>query len=304
MDRTIAIGAHTGEDILFTAPHVLDVIARLAAIDPFRAFIAGNVVTNSLGYISLNAHLWDMRKNAQFRKLESQADELGLALCDLGNGSNTVDRYNEWRKEETLSERLETSPTPLPKLNGLGLLGVYKGMLAGQLMAEYRQKPTMPQEILAQITEPQSANVDAIIDDLNKKALEHAGLSTAMIDAARAKRAAASTAREQQKRENETGELIKLFKHTATETFCDYHWEAFPVWKQYQFIFMVYRQIMAAIGNAMADIDRKIDDAQIRFDQLVELGAEIRLELITMYELHEVRQAFAEDRLNASYGIE
>ena len=304
MDRTIAIGAHTGEDIIFVATHVLDVVARLSAIDPFRAFIAANVITNSLGYISLNANLWDMRKNAQTRKLESQADELGLALCDLGNGSNTIDRYNEWRKEETLSAGLETGPTPLPKVDGKQLLGVYKGMLAGQLIAQFPQKPSMPQDILAQITTPQTVNVDAIIDELNKQALEKAGLSTAMIDNARAKRAAASSAREQQKSENETKAMIEVFKITATEAFTDDHWEALPVWKQYQFLYMAYRQIMSAIGGAMADIERGIDDAQIRFDQLVELGAEVRVELLTLYKIAEVQQAFAEDRLNASYGIE
>ena len=304
MDRTIAIGAHTGEDIIFVATHVLDVVARLSAIDPFRAFIAANVITNSLGYISLNANLWDMRKNAQTRKLESQADELGLALCDLGNGSNTIDRYNEWRKEETLSAGLETGPTPLPKVDGKQLLGVYKGMLAGQLIAQFPQKSSMPQDILAQITTPQTVNVDAIIDELNKQALDKAGLSTAMIDNARAKRAAASSAREQQKSENETKAMIEVFKITATEAFTDDHWEALPVWKQYQFLYMAYRQIMSAIGGAMADIERGIDDAQIRFDQLVELGAEVRVELLTLYKIAEVQQAFAEDRLNASYGIE
>jgi hypothetical protein len=304
MERTIAVGAHTGEDIPFVATHVLDVVGRLSAIDPFRAFIAANVITNSLGYISLNANLWDMRKNAQTRKLESQADELGLALCDLGNGSNTIDRYNEWRKEETLSAGLETGPTPLPKVDGKQLLGVYKGMLTGQLIAQFPQKPSMPQDILAQITTPQAVNVDAIIDELNKQALEKAGLSSSLIDAARAKRAAASNTREQQKVENETKAMIELFKITATEAFTDDHWEALPVWKQYQFLYMVYRQIMSAIGNAMADIERGIGDAQTRFDQLVDLGAEIRVELITMYELHEVRRAFNEDKLNASYGIE
>ena len=304
MERTIAIGAHTGEDIPFVATHVLDVIARLNDIDPFRAFIAANVITNSLGFITLNAHLWDMRKNAQTRKLESQADELGLALCDLGNAQNTIDRYNEWRKEETLSEGLETSVQPLPKINGLELLGVYKGMLAGQLTASFPQKPTMPQEILAQLVAPRAQTVDAIIDEINKKALESAGLSTSMIDAARAKRAATSNAREQQKAEDEAKELIALLKHTATETFSDEYWEALPLWKQYQFLFMVYRQIMAAIGGAMADIDRKIEDAQTRFDRLVDLGAEVRIELLTLYEAHEVRRAFNEDRLNESYGIE
>lgn len=303
-DRTIAIGAYTGDDIPFVATHVLDVIARLSAIDPFRAFIAANVITNSLGYISLNAHLWDMRKNAQTRKLESQADELGLALCDLGNANNTIDRYNEWRTKDTLMADLETSVQPLPTVNGLELLGVYKGMLAGQLTASFKQKPSMPQDILAQITTPQAVNVDAIIDELNKQALEKAGLSSSLIEAARAKRTAANASREQQKMESETKAMIELFKTTATEPFSDEYWGAFPVWKQYQFLFMVYRQIMSAIGNAMVDIERRIDEAQIRFDQLVELGAEIRLELITMYKFAEVRQAFAEDRLNAKYGIE
>ena len=302
--RAIAVGIHTGEDIPFVATHVLDVIARLNAIDPFRAFIAANVVTNSLGYISLNAHLWDMRKNAQTRKLETQADELGLALCDLGNANNTIDRYNEWRKEETLAEGLETSVQPLTRVEGKQLLGVYKGMLAGQLIAQFPQKPTMPQDILAQITAPQTVNVDAIIDALNKQALEKAGLSTAMIDAARTKRAASNASREQQKVESETKAMIEVFKSTATETFTDEHWEALPVWKQYQFLFMVYRQIMAAIGNAMADIERGIEDAQIRFDQLVDLGAEIRVELLTLYKIAEVQQAFDEGRLSENYGIE
>lgn len=302
--RAIAVGIHTGEDVPFVTTHVLDVIARLNTIDPFRAFIAANVITNSLGYISLNAHLWDMRKNAQTRKLETQADELGLALCDLGNSNNTIDRYNEWRKEETLAEGLETNTPPLPKINGLGLLGVYKGMLAGQLVAEFKQKPTMPQEILAQITTPQEVNVETIIDALNKQALEKAGLSTTMIDAARAKRTAANNAREQQKSENEAKELITLLKHTATEAFTDEQWEAFPIWKQYQFLFMVYRQIMAAIGGAMTDIERKIEDAQTRFDNLVDLGAEVRVELLTLYKIAEVQQAFEEDRLGANYGIE
>ena len=302
--RTIAIGAITGENTPFVATHVLDVIARLSAIDPFRAFIAANVVTNSLGFISLNAALWDIRKNAQTRKLGEQADELGLALCDLGNASNTIDRYNEWRKNETVSERLETSNPPLPKINGLCLLGVYKGMLAGQLIAEFPQKPTMPQEILAQMVAPQTVNVDTIIDELNKKTLENAGLSMAMIDAARAKRVAAGNAREQQKIENETKTVIEIFRGTVTESFTDEHWESFPLWKQYQFLFMVYRQTMAAIGNAMADIERNIDDAQTRFDRLVDLGAEIRAELMTLYRIGEVQQAFDEGRLGENYGVE
>lgn len=302
--RTIAIGAHTGEDIPFVATHVMDVIARLYAIDPFRAFIAANVVTNSLGYISLNAHLWDMRRNAVTRILDAQADELGLALCDLGNASNTVDRYNEWRKDETVADRLETSVLPLPKVNGLALLGVYKGLLQEQLISEYRQKPTMPQEILAQIIEPTAASVDTIVDELNRKALEKAGLSTSMINAARAKRAAANTAREKQKQDSETTELIALFKATPMEDFSDEHWEALPIWKQYQFLFMAYRQVMAAIGGAMEDIGKR-SDAQDRFDNLVDLGAEIRLELLTMYRLSEVQRAFAENRIDAGlYGIE
>lgn len=304
-DRTIGIGFHTGEDTPFVATHVMDEIARLYAIDPFRGFIAANVVTNSLGFISLNAALWDMRRNAATRKLETQADELGLALCDLGNASNTIDRFNEWKKDETLQEGLETSVKPLPKVNGLCLLGVYKGLLQEQLVSEFKQKPTMPQDILAQITTPQAVNVDAIINELNKQALEKAGLSTALIDAARAKRAAASNTREQQKVENETKAMIGIIRSTAIEDFSDKHWEALPVWKQYQFLHMVYRQVMAAIGVAMEDIDRKIEDAQIRFDQLVDLGSEIKTELTTLYKFSEVQQAFDEDRLNAElYGIE
>jgi len=304
--RTNAVGFHTGEDTPFVATHVMDVIARLYAIDPFRGFIAANVVTNSLGYISLNAHLWDMRKTAQTRKLESQADELGLALCDLGNGSNTIDQYNEWRKEETLSEGLETSPTPLPKVNGLCLLGVYKGLLQEQLVSEFKQKPTMPQDILAQLVAPAETNVDTVIDSINRAALEKAGLSTALIDTARAKRAAQTNAREKQKLENEMTAMIGIIRSTASEDFSDEHWEAIPNWKQYQFLFMVYRQIMSAIGTTMEDISNKRgDDAQTRFDQLVDLGAEVRLELVTMYKFSEVQQAFDEDRLNAElYGIE
>lgn len=305
--RAIAVGIHTGEDIPFVATHVLDVIARLAAIDPFRAFIAGNVVTNSLGFISLNAALWDMRKNAQTRKLESQADELGLALCDLGNASNTVDRFNEWKKAETLQEGLETAVAPLPKVNGLCLLGVYKGMLQGQLVAEFKQKPTMPQEILAQIATRQDDNVDTIIDSINRQALEKAGLSTSMIDAARAKRAAQTAEKDRVKTESEVSAMIALFKTTPMESFSDEHWEALPLWKQYQFLFMAYRQIMSGIGTAMADIDRgyKAEDAQDRFDGLVTLASEVRIELLTIAKSSEVQQAFDEDRLNADlYGIE
>lgn len=304
--RTIAIGAHTGEDTPFVATHVMDVIARLYAIDPFRAFIAANVVTNSLGFISLSAHLWDMRRNAQTRKLESQADELGLALCDLGNGNNTIDRYNEWRKDGTVQEGLETSAKPLPKVNGLALLGVYKGLLQEQLIAEFKQKPTMPQEILAQLVTPTAASVDKVIDSINRQALEKAGLSIVLIDAARAKRAAANTAREKQKQDNEATELIALFRTTPMEDFSDEHWEALPVWKQYQFLCIVYRQVMAAIGGAMEDIGNKRgEEAQDRFDNLVDLGAEVRTELLTMYRLSEVQQAFDEDRLSAElYGIE
>lgn len=302
--RTIAIGAHTGEDTPFVATHVMDVIARLYAIDPFRGFIAANVVTNSLGYISLNAALWDMRRNAVTRKLESQTEELGLALCDLGNASNTIDRYNEWRKDETVADRLETSVLPLPKVNGLALLGVYKGLLQEQLIAEFKQKPTMPQEILAQIVEPTAASVDTIVDELNRKALEKAGLSTSMIDAARAKRAAQTAEKGRIKTESEVSEIIALFKATPMEDFSDEHWEDLPLWKQYQFVFMVYRQVMAAIGGAMEDIGKR-NDAQDRFDNLVDLGAEIRLELLTMYRLSEVQRAFAENRIDAElYGIE
>ena len=305
MDRTIAIGAHTGEDIPFVATHVMDVIARLYAIDPFRGFIAANVVTNSLGFISLNAALWDMRKNAQTRKLESQADELGLALCDLGNANNTVDRYNEWKKDETLQEGLETAVAPLPKVNGLCLLGVYKGLLQEQLVSEFKQKPTMPQDILLQLVTPTETNVDKVIDSINRQALEKAGLSTALIDAARAKRATQTNAREKQKLENEMTAMIGIIRSTAIEDFSDDHWEALPVWKQFQFLHMVYRQVMAAIGVTMEDIDNKRgEDAQIRFDQLVDLGSEIKTELATMYKFSEVQQAFAEDRLNAElYGI-
>lgn len=305
--RTIAVGAHTGEDIPFVATHVMDVIARLYAIDPFRAFIAANVITNSLGYISLNATLWDMRSSAKTRKLETQADELGLALCDLGNGGNTIDRYNEWKKEETLSEGLETSVKPLPKVNGLCLLGVYKGLLQEQLVAAFKQKPTMPQEILAQIATRQNDNVDTIVDSINRQALEKAGLSTSMIDAARAKRAEQTTEKDRVKTESEVSAMIALFKTTAIEDFSDEHWEALPLWKQYQFLFMAYRQIMSSIGTAMADIERgyKAEEAQDRFDQLVDLGSEIKTELTTMYKFSEVQQAFDEDRLNAElYGIE
>lgn len=302
--RTIAVGIRTGEDIPFVTTHVMDVIARLYAIDPFRGFIAANVVTNSLGFISLNAALWDMRRNAVTRILDAQADELGLTICDLGNSSNTVDRYNEWRKDETMAGMLETSPAPLPRVNGLCLLGVYKGLLQEQLMAEYKQKPTMPQEILAQIIEPQAANVDTIVDELNRKALEKAGLSTSMINAARAKRAAANASREQQKVDNETMELIALFKATPIEDFSDEHWEGLPLWKQYQFLFMVYRQIMAAIGGAMEDIGKR-SDAQDRFDNLVDLGAEVRAELLMVYKFNEVQRAFDEGRIDAKlYGIE
>lgn len=307
MDRTIAIGAHTGEDIPFVVTHVMDVIARLAAIDPFRAFIAANTVTNSLGYISLNAHLWDMRKNAQTRKLGEQADELGLALCDLGNSSNTIDRYNEWKKDETLAGRLETSPTPLPRVNGLCLLGVYKGMLQGQLVAEFKQKPTMPQDILAQIATRQDDNVDTMIDSINRQALEKAGLSTSMIDAARAKRAAQTAEKDRIKTESETSAMIALFKITPMERFTNDHWESLPLWKQYQFLFMAYRQIMSGIGTAMADIERgyKAEEAQDRFDGLVALASEVRIELLTVAKSGEVLQAFDEDRLNAElYGIE
>lgn len=306
MDRTIAIGAHTGEDIPFIATHVMDAIARLYAIDQFRGFIAANVVTNSLGFISLNAALWDMRKNAQTRKLETQADELGLALCDLGNANNTVDRYNEWKKAGTLQEGLETAVAPLPKVNGLCLLGVYKGMLQEQLVSEFKQKPTMPQDILLQLVTPTETNVDKVIDSINRQALEKAGLSTALIDAARAKRAAQTNAREKQKLENEMTAMIGIIRSTAIEDFSDDHWEALPVWKQYQFLHMVYRQVMAAIGVAMEDIDNKrSEDAQIRFDNLVDLGSEIKTELATMYKFSEVQQAFDEDRLNADlYGIE
>lgn len=307
MTRTIAVGIRTGEDTPFVATHVMDVIARLYAIDPFRAFIAANVVTNSLGYISLNAALWDMRSNAKTRKLETQADELGLALCDLGNSSNTIDRYNEWRKDETVADRLETSVLPLPKVNGLELLGVYKGLLQEQLIAEFRQKPAMPQEILAQIIEPTAASVDTIVDELNRKALEKAGLSTSMIDAARAKRAAQTAEKARVKTESEVSAMIALFKQTTIEDFSDEYWEAFPVWKQYQFLHMVYRQIMSSIGTAMEDVKRgyKAEEAQDRFDRLVDLGAEVRTELLTMYRFSEVQQAFDEDRLSAElYGIE
>lgn len=304
-ERTISIGFHTGEDTPFVATHVMDVIARLYAIDPFRGFIAANVVTNSLGFISLNAALWDMRKNAQTRKLESQADELGLALCDLGNANNTVDRYNEWKKDETLQEGLETAVAPLPKVNGLCLLGVYKGLLQEQLVSEFKQKPTMPQDILLQLVTPTETNVDKVIDSINRQALEKAGLSTALIDAARAKRATQTNAREKQKLENEMTAMIGIIRSTAIEDFSDDHWEALPVWKQFQFLHMVYRQVMAAIGVTMEDIyNKRSEDAQIRFDQLVDLGSEIKTELATMYKFSEVQQAFAEDRLNAElYGI-
>ena len=304
-ERTISIGFHTGEDTPFVATHVMDVIARLYAIDPFRGFIAANVVTNSLGFISLNAALWDMRKNAQTRKLETQADELGLALCDLGNANNTVDRYNEWKKDETLQEGLETAVAPLPKVNGLCLLGVYKGLLQEQLVSEFKQKPTMPQDILLQLVTPTETNVDKVIDSINRQALEKAGLSTALIDAARAKRATQTNAREKQKLENEMTAMIGIIRSTAIEDFSDDHWEALPVWKQFQFLHMVYRQVMAAIGVTMEDIDNKRgEDAQIRLDQLVDLGSEIKTELATMYKFSEVQQAFAEDRLNAElYGI-
>lgn len=304
-DRTIGIGFHTGEDTPFVATHVMDVIARLYAIDPFRGFIAANVVTNSLGFISLNAALWDMRRNAATRKLESQADELGLALCDLGNSSNTIDRFNEWKKDETLQEGLETAVAPLPKVNGLCLLGVYKGLLQEQLVSEFKQKPTMPQDILLQLVTPTETNVDKVIDSINRQALEKAGLSTALIDAARAKRATQTNAREKQKLENEMTAMIGIIRSTAIEDFSDEHWEALPVWKQFQFLHMVYRQVMAAIGVTMEDIDNKrSEDAQIRFDQLVDLGSEIKTELATMYKFSEVQQAFAEDRLNAElYGI-
>ena len=282
-ERTISIGFHTGEDTPFVATHVMDVIARLYAIDPFRGFIAANVVTNSLGFISLNAALWDMRKNAQTRKLETQADELGLALCDLGNANNTVDRYNEWKKDETLQEGLETAVAPLPKVNGLCLLGVYKGLLQEQLVSEFKQKPTMPQDILLQLVTPTETNVDKVIDSINRQALEKAGLSTALIDAARAKRATQTNAREKQKLENEMTAMIGIIRSTAIEDFSDDHWEALPVWKQFQFLHMVYRQVMAAIGVTMEDIDNKRgEDAQIRFDQLVDLGSEIKTELATM----------------------
>lgn len=307
MTRTIAVGIRTGEDIPFVATHVMDVIARLYAIDPFRAFIAANMVTNSLGYISLNAALWDMRSNAKTRKLETQADELGLALCDLGNGNNTVDRYNEWRKDETVQEGLETAVAPLPKINGLELLGVYKGLLQEQLIAEFKQKPAMPQEILAQIIEPTAASVDTIVDELNRKALEKAGLSTSMIDAARAKRAAQTAEKARVKTESEVSAMIALFKTTPMEDFSDEHWEALPLWKQYQFLSMAYRQIMSGIGTAMADIERgyKAEEAQDRFDGLVTLASEVRLELLTVVKSSEVQQAFDEDRLDASlYGIE
>lgn len=304
-ERTIGIGFHTGEDTPFVATHVMDVIARLYAIDPFRGFIAANVVTNSLGFISLNAALWDMRRNAATRKLESQADELGLALCDLGNSSNTIDRFNEWKKDETLQEGLETAVAPLPKVNGLCLLGVYKGLLQEQLVSEFKQKPTMPQDILLQLVTPTETNVDKAIDSINRQALEKAGLSTALIDAARAKRATQTNAREKQKLENEMTTMIGIIRSTAIEDFSDEHWEALPVWKQFQFLHMVYRQVMAAIGVTMEDIDNKrSEDAQIRFDQLVDLGSEIKTELATMYKFSEVQQAFAEDRLNAElYGI-
>lgn len=307
MTRTIAVGIRTGEDVPFVATHVMDVIARLYAIDPFRAFIAANVVTNSLGYISLNAALWDMRSNAKTRKLESQADELGLALCDLGNASNTVDRYNEWRKDGTVQEGLETSAKPLPKVNGLALLGVYKGLLQEQLIAEFKQKPAMPQEILAQIIEPTAASVDTIVDSINRQALEKAGLSIVLVDAARAKRAAQTAEKGRVKTEAEVSEIIALFKTTPMEDFSDEYWEAFPVWKQYQFLHMVYRQIMSSIGTAMEDVKRgyKAEEAQDRFDRLVDLGAEVRTELLTMYRFSEVQQAFDEERLNAElYGIE
>lgn len=304
-NRTISIGFHTGEDIPFVATHVMDEIARLYAIDPFRGFIAANVITNSLGFISLNAALWDMRRNAATRKLETQADELGLALCDLGNSNNTIDRFNEWKKDETLQEGLETAVAPLPKVNGLCLLGVYKGLLQEQLVAEFKQKPTMPQDILLQLVTPTETNVDKVIDSINRQALEKAGLSTALIDAARAKRAAQTNAREKQKLENEMTAMIDIIRSTAIEDFSNEHWEALPVWKQFQFLHMVYRQVMAAIGVAMEDIgNKRSEDAQTRFDRLVDLGSEIKTELATMYKFSEVQQAFAEDRLNAElYGI-
>lgn len=99
--------------------------------------------------------------------------------------------------------------------------------------------------------------------------------------------------------------MIGIIRSTAIEDFSDDHWEALPVWKQFQFLHMVYRQVMAAIGVTMEDIDNKRgEDAQIRFDQLVDLGSEIKTELATMYKFSEVQQAFAEDRLNAElYGI-
>jgi hypothetical protein len=230
-----------------------------------------------------------------------------FALCDLGNSSNTIDRYNEWKKDETLAGMLETSPTPLPKVNGLCLLGVYKGMLQGQLVAEFKQKPTMPQEILVQIATRQDDNVDTIIDSINRQALEKAGLSTSMIDAARAKRAAQTAEKDRIKTESETSAMIALFKITPMESFSNEHWGALPLWKQYQFLFMAYRQIMSGIGTAMADVERgyKAEEAQDRFDGLVALASEERIELLTAAKSGEVQQAFDEDRLNAElYGIE
>ena len=145
-DRTISIGFHTGEDTPYVVTHVMDVIACLYAIDPFRGFIAANVITNSLGYISLNAHLWDMRKKRADPQTGEQANELGLALCDLGNSSNTIDRYNEWKKDETLAGRLETSQHLCQSKRPL-LPRRLQRDVTGQLASGVQTKPTMPQDI-------------------------------------------------------------------------------------------------------------------------------------------------------------
>lgn len=265
------------------APLLTNAVTRLdalAAIAPDREYLCANGIVTSLGYYIANALLWEFR-NAN--KVNTEDDEVipeGIAprvtdVSDLG-----------------LSQ--------LPRMDGKQFLAAYKRLYFMQKGSAYAAN--MPPKKLKDIALEMITNgkVDQVKREYDR--LHAAELSTSKSAAAiqhKMANRAQSTTQFTKRNEAELAYIVDTFNFVAHDALDDELWQQMPLWLQYKYCVMIYNGIIQQIA-----IDIARDEQHERRQVLLNMADDILLELEAAARKAEVKQAFAEGRLDERHVLE
>lgn len=274
---------------LLTNP--MEHLDALISIAPANEYLAGNAIVGSLGYSILNQLLWSYRKSNAKEKAPTP----------------TIDIFNETyaeKFERQASEDMskDSGHSKLPKFDATQLIGIYMQMLyiqRGNLQFSEKYPVRMPHEILHEMQVQDRQTETAAAYEVLDNAIINTSPAAAAVFAEKKRSLQVVDAFKAKQHKVEQDYILNQLKQAAPEHLSEAAWQVIPLYIQYKWTMFVHKQIIKAIVQEQRATDRSFD----KFERLLELASTIQLELEAAARTAEIKQAFAEERLDERHEL-